>query len=44
MTKIKTNGAMHTILGTKINYDSYATSKQVTKVMFEKNYSKFIDS
>jgi len=33
--------AMHTILGNKIDYKTYAASKQVTKVMFEKNYSKF---
>ena len=32
---------MHTILGNKIDYNTYAASKQVTKVMFEKNYSKF---
>ena len=29
--KKKKNGAMHTILGNKIDYDTYKTSKQVTK-------------
>ena len=39
--KIKTNGAMHTILGKKIDYKNFIASKQITKVMYEKNYSKF---
>ena len=39
--KIKTNGAMHTILGKKIDYKNFVASKQITKVMYEKNYSKF---
>ena len=39
--KKKKNGAMHTILGNKIDYDTYKTSKQVTKVMYEKNLTKF---
>jgi disulfide oxidoreductase YuzD len=39
--KTKTNGAMHTILGKKIDYGNFAASKQITKVMYEKNYSKF---
>jgi len=37
----KTNGAMHTILGNKIEYKGYTTSKGVTKVMYEKNLTKF---
>ena len=39
--KIKTNGAMHSILGKKIDYKNFVASKQITKVMYEKNYSKF---
>ena len=39
--KKRKNGAMHTILGNKIDYDTYKTSKQVTKVMYEKNLTKF---
>ena len=32
---------MHTILGKKIDYKNFAASKQITKVMYEKNYTKF---
>ena len=39
--KTKTNGAMHTILGRKIDYKNFAASKQVTRVLYEKNYTKF---
>jgi len=39
--KTKTNGAMHTILGKKFDYKNFAASKQITKVMYEKNYTKF---
>jgi len=39
--KTKTNGVMHTILGKKIDYKNFAASKQITKVMYEKNYTKF---
>ena len=39
--KAKTNGVMHTILGRKINYKNFAASKQITKVLYEKNYTKF---
>ena len=39
--KTKANGAMHTILGKKIDYKNFVASKQITKVMYEKNYSKF---
>tara|TARA_R100000935_G_C2797132_1_gene148700 strand:+ start:161 stop:1012 length:852 start_codon:yes stop_codon:yes gene_type:complete len=41
MKKNKKNGAMHTILGNKIEYKDYSSSKGVTKVMYEKNYTKF---
>ena len=39
--KKNTNGAMHTILGKKIDYKNFAASKQITKVLYEKNYTKF---
>ena len=39
--KTRTNGAMHTVLGKKIDYKSFNASRQITKVMYEKNYSKF---
>ena len=39
--KTKTNGAMHTILGKKFDYKNFAASKQITKVLYEKNYTKF---
>ena len=39
--KTKTNGAMHTILGRKVNFNDYSSSKYITKVMYEKNYTKF---
>ena len=39
--KTKTNGAMHTILGKKIDYKNFAASKQITRVLYEKNYTKF---
>jgi hypothetical protein len=39
--RTKTNGAMHTILGKKINYENFHASKQITKVLYEKNYTKF---
>jgi len=39
--KTITNGVMHTILGKKIDYKNFAASKQITKVMYEKNYTKF---
>ena len=32
---------MHTILGKKFDYKNFAASKQITKVMYEKNYTKF---
>lgn len=35
------NGAMHTMLGRRPDYKSYNASKQVTRVLREKNYSKF---
>ena len=39
--KTKTNGAMHTILGKKIDFKNFAASKQITQVKYEKNYTKF---
>ena len=39
--KTRANGAMHTVLGKKIDYKSFNASRQITKVMYEKNYSKF---
>jgi len=39
--KTKANGAMHTILGKKIDYKNFAASKQITRVLYEKNYTKF---
>ena len=39
--KTKTNGVMHTILGKKISYQNFNASKQITKVLYEKNYTKF---
>jgi len=39
--KTKANGVMHTILGKKIDYKNFAASKQITKVLYEKNYTKF---
>jgi disulfide oxidoreductase YuzD len=39
--KTKTNGAMHTILGKKISYQNFNASKQITRVLYEKNYTKF---
>ena len=39
--KPKTNGVMHTILGKKIDYKNFNASKQITKVLYEKNYTKF---
>ena len=39
--KTRTNGAMHTVLGKRIDYKSFNASRQITKVMYEKNYSKF---
>ena len=35
------NGAMHTMLGRRPDYKSYNASKQVTRVLRERNYSKF---
>ena len=35
------NGAMHTMLGRRPDYKSYNASKLVTRVLREKNYSKF---
>ena len=32
---------MHTILGKKIDYKNFAASKQITRVLYEKNYTKF---
>ena len=32
---------MHTVLGKRIDYKSFNASRQITKVMYEKNYSKF---
>ena len=37
----KKNGAMHTVLGKRIDYSSFNASRQITKVMYEKNYTKF---
>ena len=39
--KTRANGAMHTVLGKRIDYKSFNASRQITKVMYEKNYSKF---
>jgi disulfide oxidoreductase YuzD len=39
--KTKANGVMHTILGKKIDYKNFNASKQITKVLYEKNYTKF---
>ena len=39
--KTRTNGAMHTVLGKRIDYKSFNASRHITKVMYEKNYSKF---
>ena len=39
--RTKANGAMHMILGKKINYGNFDASKQITKVLYEKNYTKF---
>jgi len=39
--RTKANGAVNTILGKKIDYKNFSASKQITKVMYEKNYSKF---
>ena len=35
--KTKTNGAMNTILGKKISYQNFNASKQITRVLYEKN-------
>ena len=32
---------MHTVLGKRIDYSSFNASRQITKVMYEKNYTKF---
>jgi len=32
---------MHTILGKKIDYKNFAASKQITKVLYERNHTKF---
>ena len=37
----KKNGALHTVLGKRIDYNSFNASRQITKVMYEKNYTKF---
>ena len=39
--KTKANGVMHTILGKKVDYKNFAASKQITKVLYERNYTKF---
>lgn len=40
MTK-KTNGTYHTIIGKQINFSDYKNSKEIVKVLIEKNHSKF---
>ena len=37
----KKNGALHTVLGKRIDYNSFNACRQITKVMYEKNYTKF---
>tara|TARA_R100001079_G_C4413292_1_gene136519 strand:+ start:98 stop:943 length:846 start_codon:yes stop_codon:yes gene_type:complete len=37
----KTNGAMTSVLGRKIRYSDYRSSAGITKVLYEKNYTKF---
>jgi len=39
--KSKTNGAMNTILGRKLDFKNFNASKQIAKVLYEKNYTKF---
>ena len=39
--KTKANGVMHTILGKKVDYKNFAASKQITKELYERNYTKF---
>jgi len=39
MSKKKTNGT--SILGTKVSHSDYKSSKAITKIYYEKNYSKF---
>ena len=39
--KNKTNGAMNTILGRRLDYKNFSASKQIAKVLYEKNYTKF---
>ena len=40
MTK-KRNGAMTSILGVKVKYGDFKSSRGITKVLYEKNYTKF---
>ncbi len=40
MTK-KRNGAMTSILGIKVKYGDFKSSRGITKVLYEKNYTKF---
>ena len=39
--KNRTNGAMNTILGRRLDYKNFNASKQVAKVLYERNYTKF---
>jgi disulfide oxidoreductase YuzD len=39
--KTRANGVMNTILGKKLDYKNYNASKQIAKVLYEKNYTKF---
>jgi len=39
--KTRSNGAMNTILGKRVDFKSYNASKQIAKVLYEKNYTKF---
>ena len=39
--KNRTNGAMNTILGKRLDYKNFNASKQVAKVLYERNYTKF---
>ena len=37
----RTNGAMNTILGKRLDYKNFNANKQVAKVLYERNYTKF---